>query len=84
MRKKLNSGKQEWVDPDDAPALDASFFEKAVIRNNGRIISRGRPPKGVSKEQVTLRIDADVLAAFKAGGAGWQTRINEALRSVKP
>jgi uncharacterized protein (DUF4415 family) len=29
---------------------------------------------------VTLRIDADVIALFRAGGAGWQTRINDALR----
>jgi len=44
------------------------------------------PPKtnavpGV-KEQVTLRIDQDVLEHFQAGGPGWQDRINEALRKV--
>ena len=32
------------------------------------------------KEQITLRLDKDVLAWFKAGGEGYQTRINEALR----
>ncbi|WP_245318454.1 BrnA antitoxin family protein [Bradyrhizobium sp. DOA1] len=32
------------------------------------------------KEQVTLRIDQDVLAFFQEGGPGWQDRINEALR----
>jgi uncharacterized protein (DUF4415 family) len=42
---------------------------------------RGRPPLGeTSKEQVTLRIDADVIARFRASGAGWQSRINEVLR----
>jgi uncharacterized protein (DUF4415 family) len=44
------------------------------------------PPKrnaipGV-KEQVTLRIDQDVLDHFRAGGPGWQDRINEALRKA--
>lgn len=34
------------------------------------------------KEQVTLRIDRDVLDHFQAGGPGWQDRINEALRKV--
>ncbi|HWK46617.1 MAG TPA: BrnA antitoxin family protein [Stellaceae bacterium] len=29
---------------------------------------------------MTLRLDGDVLDAFKSGGPGWQTRINEALR----
>ncbi|MEO8717961.1 MAG: BrnA antitoxin family protein [Burkholderiales bacterium] len=42
--------------------------------------SRGRPPKENPKAQVTLRLDAEVLKHFKAGGPGWQTRINAALR----
>jgi uncharacterized protein (DUF4415 family) len=44
------------------------------------------PPKkavvpGV-KEQVSLRIDQDVLEWFQSGGPGWQDRINEALRKA--
>jgi uncharacterized protein (DUF4415 family) len=34
----------------------------------------------VSKEPVKLRLDPDVLAALRATGDGWQTRINNALR----
>jgi uncharacterized protein (DUF4415 family) len=34
------------------------------------------------KKAVTLRLDADVLAWFKKAGAGYQTRINGALRNV--
>jgi uncharacterized protein (DUF4415 family) len=34
------------------------------------------------KEQVTLRIDQDVLEYFREGGPGWQERINEALRKT--
>ena len=41
---------------------------------------RGRPPKDKPKAQVTLRLDAEVLDYFRAGGPGWQTRINAALR----
>jgi len=40
---------------------------------------RGRPA-GSDKESTTIRIDRDVLAAFRAGGPGWQTRMNAALR----
>lgn len=40
---------------------------------------RGRPKAEQVKEAIKLRIDADILDAFRAGGAGWQTRINEAL-----
>jgi uncharacterized protein (DUF4415 family) len=34
------------------------------------------------KEQVTLRIDQDVLEYFQGSGPGWQDRINEALRKA--
>jgi uncharacterized protein (DUF4415 family) len=33
-----------------------------------------------AKEQVTLRIDRDVLDYFQEAGPGWQERINDALR----
>ena len=41
---------------------------------------RGRPSGSGTKEQVAIRLDRDVLAAFRASGAGWQTRMNAALR----
>jgi len=34
------------------------------------------------KKPVTLRLDADVLAWFKKDGRRYQTRINQALRSL--
>ncbi len=34
------------------------------------------------KKQVTVRIDADVLAWLKADGKGYQTRLNDALRKA--
>jgi uncharacterized protein (DUF4415 family) len=44
------------------------------------------PPKQAAipgvREQVTLRIDQDVLEWFQEGGPGWQDRINEALRKA--
>jgi uncharacterized protein (DUF4415 family) len=41
-----------------------------------------KPALPNAKEQVTLRIDRDVLDHFQDGGAGWQERINEALRKA--
>lgn len=44
------------------------------------------PPKPIAlpgvKEMVSLRIDQDVLEYFQEGGAGWQDRINAALRAA--
>jgi len=44
--------------------------------------SRGRPPIDNPKIPTTIRLDADVMEAFRAGGQGWQTRINAVLREA--
>lgn len=44
--------------------------------------SRGRPVADNPKKQVTLRLDSDVVAKFRAGGSGWQSRINDILRKA--
>jgi uncharacterized protein (DUF4415 family) len=43
---------------------------------------RGRPALG--KVVVTIRLDPDVIAKFKATGPGWHARINEALKKAPP
>ena len=58
----------EQIDTSDIPPLDASFFENAEIRM----------PK--PKQTVTIRLDDDVVEWFKAGGKGYQTRINAVLK----
>jgi uncharacterized protein (DUF4415 family) len=40
---------------------------------------RGRPRLDHPKVQVTLRLDADVIDAFRSEGKGWQSRINDVL-----
>jgi uncharacterized protein (DUF4415 family) len=47
----------------------------------GKVVRRGRP-KGSNKEQVALRLDRDIIQYFKEGGAGWQSRINAALKEL--
>ncbi|MBF0481962.1 MAG: BrnA antitoxin family protein [Desulfovibrionaceae bacterium] len=62
-------------DPDNLP-LDREFFDIAK-----RIKLEDLMPE--QKQQVTLRLDADVLVWFKRQGKGYQTRINAALRAFK-
>ena len=70
----LSSMPDNDIDLSDMPEADDAFFERAVP---GRFYRR-------LKQQLTLRIDADIIAWFKreAGedGKGYQTRINQALR----
>lgn len=46
------------------------------------LVRRGRPPLPEKRPTLNMRIDADVLAALKATGPGWQTRINALLRQA--
>lgn len=84
MRKKRATGGRKWVDPDDAPHLDRDWFERAEIREGGRVVRkarpRGRPKAAVPKQAVSLRLDADLLAYYRGTGPGWQSRINATLR----
>lgn len=57
-----------------------------VVPDIVQAFRRGRPPKAESekKQLVSLRLDADVLDAYRALGKGWQTEINETLRTNAP
>jgi uncharacterized protein (DUF4415 family) len=70
---------QDWVDPEDAPDLSAPEWKAKL---DAVPVRRGRPALERPKVSTTIRLDADVLAAFKANGRGWQSRINEALRAA--
>jgi uncharacterized protein (DUF4415 family) len=83
MPRKKTSGAGAWVDADDAPELTDKFFDRAEIREGGTVIRRGRPPLPSPKQAVKLRLDADVLAAYRKTGRGWQTRINADLRKAQ-
>lgn len=62
------------TDPDAAPLTDEEWAEvKPFLR-------RGRPPADVTKELISIRVDRDVLDAFRATGTGWQTRMNNAIK----
>ena len=81
MTEKKRSTKAIWRDPDDAPELTAEFFKSADLFEGAKLKARGRPKSAMTKEAVKLRLDADVLAALRASGDGWQTRINDTLRA---
>jgi uncharacterized protein (DUF4415 family) len=83
MSRKKKSGAVAWVDPDDAPELTDKFFDRAEIRDGEKVLRRGRPPLPNPKQAVKLRLDADVLAAYRKTGDGWQTRINADLRRAR-
>jgi uncharacterized protein (DUF4415 family) len=76
----------EWTEADfrrAVPHIGGRRVSEAEFRKAWNKASRpGRPPSSSPKKSVTLRLDADVVAHFRKGGPGWQTRINAALRMV--
>lgn len=80
MTGKEPVSKSTWVDPDDAPEWTDEMFERADLYRGETLIRRGRPRKPRPKVPVSIRLSPEVVEAFKAEGAGWQTRIDEALK----
>ena len=83
---------EDWDEVSDNPPITAEDFAQArplkeampelyAALAKRRPGQRG-PGRKPAKALVTLRVDQDVLDAFKAGGEGWQTRMNEALRKA--
>jgi len=68
------------INPDDAPELTDEWFQRADLHEGEGLLRRGRPPAEVTKTPIKLRLDPDIINAFKASGRGWQTRMNDALR----
>jgi uncharacterized protein (DUF4415 family) len=77
MREVLDN--PEWTEEDFAKARPFSEVFPDLAESLRR--SRG-PQKAPTKQLVSLRLDRDVIAHFKAGGPGWQTRINDVLRDA--
>jgi len=63
----------------EVPELSDAWFSKSAPHERGK--PRGRPKTDSPKRAVNLRLSQRVLASFRAGGPGWQTRINAALEA---
>lgn len=80
--KKIDETEIDEAAYAEIPELSDEWFEKAVLHIGGVPVRRGRPLSKAPKQQVTLRLDTDVLESFRSGGPGWQGRINAALRKA--
>jgi uncharacterized protein (DUF4415 family) len=71
----LEAMQDEDIDLSDIPEVSAEQMTQATLRVGGQPISKG-------KIRVNIYLDADVVEYFKAqaGGRGYQTLINEALK----
>ncbi len=91
MTKKPVKSSPAWVDPDDAPEWTEDQLDRAEFAIGGNVIReaqgtltkpRGRPRLDQPKKSVTVRLDPDIVAALRASGRNWQTRMNDTLRKA--
>jgi uncharacterized protein (DUF4415 family) len=72
MLKALAAMPDDEIDLSDIPEAGDDAWKNAMVGKFYRPI----------KKQVTVRIDADILAWLQSNGAGYQTRLNQVLREA--
>lgn len=70
----------EMTDEEDAALTAAALADPDNPPADDLIRRRGRPFSLNPKLAIKLRLDPEVVDRFKAGGPGWQGRMNTALR----
>jgi uncharacterized protein (DUF4415 family) len=82
IQAQIAEDPDDWVSTPEELAQSKPFAEVFPDLMESIRRSRGRPPVAHPRKQVSLRLDPAIIDKFKAGGKGWQTRINEALRKA--
>jgi uncharacterized protein (DUF4415 family) len=71
--KRLAAMTDEDIDFSDNPEVPPEMFAQGIIRRGLKPVRR--------KDQLTLRVDSDVVAWYRKQGSGYQTKINALLRA---
>ena len=71
--KRIDALKDEDIDFSDSREIPPEMFARAIVRRGLKPVRR--------KEQLTLRIDSDVVEWYRRQGQGYQTKINALLRA---
>jgi uncharacterized protein (DUF4415 family) len=74
------------VPDEDTPEITKDMMERGWVLRSGKMIrgprKRGRPVDSGKKVEVHIMLDRDIVAEFRLSGKGWQTRLNDLLRSA--
>ena len=65
----------EWTDEMFKQSVRLAALPESLLAK-----LRGRPKAAVTKERITIRLSPEVVEHFRASGAGWQTRVDAALK----
>jgi uncharacterized protein (DUF4415 family) len=73
--KRVDALKDKEVNMSEIPEVSPEMFARGIIRRGLKPVSR--------KQQLTIRVDNDVLDWYKRQGRGYQTKINSLLRAYQ-
>lgn len=84
MSVKRKSSVRISLSLDEAPEITDRWVAEADLRRGSKLVRRGRPKLLNPRRLLSLRLPPEVIAAWKASGPGWQTRMVQVLEKSTP
>lgn len=85
---KMSGDTKVNAEGSDIDGAGGALVNEGSGKEGGVAKKRGRPSSGKTRIMISMRVDADVAAALRATGRGWQTRLNawfrEKLKNNEP
>jgi uncharacterized protein (DUF4415 family) len=84
MNAKRKKSVRTSTSSDDLPEITEQWLAGADRYDGGKLVRRGRPPLENPRKLLSLRLQPQVIAKWKASGPGWQTRMVKVLEQSAP
>ena len=75
---KVDAYENTARDYDEIPELDEAFFAQAVVHRNGAPVVGAQ----TDRSSLTLNVDPEIIARFRAAGPDWEERMEDVLRKA--
>jgi uncharacterized protein (DUF4415 family) len=84
MNAKRKKSVRTSTNSDDLPKITEQWLAGADLYDGKKLVRRGRPPLENPRKLLSLRLQPQVIAKWKASGPGWQTRMVKVLEQSAP
>ncbi len=84
MNAKRKKSAHISTSSDELPEITQEWLAGADLYDGKKLVRRGRPPLDNPRKLLSLRLQPQVIAKWKASGPGWQTRMAKVLERSAP
>ena len=84
MNAKRKKSARISTSSDEIPEITQEWLAGADLYDGKKLVRRGRPPLDNPRKLLSLRLQPQVIAKWKASGPGWQTRMAKVLERSAP